>query len=110
VQESLEDDKAMDMVSINLLGKTSFADAMVIASGRSDRHIGSIATHLVKRLKGAGIKPVRTEGLRQGDWVLVDAGDVIIHLFRPEVRLFYNLEKMWSVDTTTQFNPGRAAV
>lgn len=110
MQESLEDDKAIDMVSINLLGKTMFADAMVIASGRSDRHIGSIATHLVKRLKDAGIKPVRTEGLRQGDWVLVDAGDIIVHLFRPEVRQFYNLEKMWSVDTSVQDSAGRAAV
>ena len=107
----------MEMASINLIGKTMFADAMVIATGRSDRHIGSIASHLVKRLKDAGIKPVRTEGLSQGDWVLVDAGDVIVHLFRPEVRQFYNLEKMWSVDTTAQNssgsaleNPGRTTV
>jgi ribosome-associated protein len=102
VQESLEDDKAIDIVSINLQGKTLFADNMVIASGRSGRHIGSMAAHLAENLKKAEYGSCRTEGMAQGDWVLLDAGDVVVHLFRPEVRAFYNLEKMWSVDMSVR--------
>lgn len=94
----LEDAKAEDIVSIDLEGKSSVADAMVIASGRSQRHVGAIADQLVKKLKDHGYGRVKTEGMAACDWVLVDAGDVIIHLFRPEVREFYNLEKMWSAD------------
>ncbi len=74
---------------------------MVITSGRSQRHVGAITEHLQKRLKGAGLGPVRIEGLPQRNWVLIDAGDVIVHIFRPEIRTFYNLEKMWSVSPPT---------
>ncbi len=87
------------MVSIDLQGKTTVADAMVIASGRSHRHVSAMCDHLARRLKEAGLGSVRIEGLPHCDWVLIDAGDVVVHLFRPEVRTFYNLEKMWSVDT-----------
>jgi len=95
VTGSLQGDKAEAIVVIELDGKSSIADYMVIASGRSQRHVAATAEHLVERLKAAGLKPVPSEGLRQGDWVLIDGGDVIVHLFRPEVRSFYNLEKMW---------------
>jgi ribosome-associated protein len=91
---SLEDDKAEDIVVIDLAGKTSIADAMVVASGRSPRQVGAMADHLVEMLKSQGHK-VTMEGKTNCDWVLVDAGDVVVHLFRPEVRVFYNLEKMW---------------
>ena len=95
---SLDDDKAEDVVTIDLEGQSSLADAIVIASGRSSRHVASIADHLARRLKegGYGTRPVN--GAAQGDWVLVDAGDVIVHVFRPEVRDYYDLEGMWSVD------------
>lgn len=98
VLQSLDDSKAEQIVSIDLTGKTSIGDYMVIASGRSDRHVGSIADHLLKKLKDAGVKGVSVEGMPQCDWVLIDAGDIIVHVFRPEVREFYNLEKMWSAD------------
>ena len=88
--------KAEDSVTIDLTGKSSIADYMVVASGRSQRHVSSIAEHVVKDVEKAGVSDVRVEGLRQGDWVLIDAGDVIVQLFRPEVRAHYNLEKMWS--------------
>lgn len=94
---ALDDDKAEDIVSIDLDGKSSVADLMIIASGRSNRHVGAIADHLVRRLKEAGHGKARVEGLRTCDWVLIDAGDIIVHVFRPEVRQFYDLEKMWSV-------------
>ncbi len=98
---SLDDDKAEDIVTIDLQGKTSIADYMVVANGRSNRQVAAIAQHLMQRLKNAGHGSCQAEGLQQGDWVLIDAGDVIIHLFRPEVRAFYNLEKMWSVNLST---------
>jgi ribosome-associated protein len=98
ILRSLEDDKAQDVVTIDLAGKSSMADSMVVASGRSHRHVSAVADHLQRRLKEAGLGKVRVEGLPQCDWVLIDAGDVIVHLFRPEVREFYNLEKMWSGD------------
>jgi ribosome-associated protein len=88
--------KAEDSLTINLTGKSSIADFMVVASGRSQRHVASIADQVVKDIEKAGGPRVRVEGLRQGDWVLIDAGDVIVHVFRPEVRAHYNLEKMWS--------------
>jgi ribosome-associated protein len=88
--------KAEDIVSIDLTGKTSIADAMVVASGRSQRHVGAVADRVVKDLEKAGVARVRVEGMRQSDWVLIDAGDVIVHVFRPEVRDFYALEKMWA--------------
>ena len=94
---SLDDDKAENIVTIDLEGRTALCDAAVIASGRSSRHVGAMAEHLARRLKesGYGTRPISGQG--QGDWVLVDAGDVIVHLFRPEVRDYYDLEGMWSV-------------
>lgn len=91
----LEDDKAEDTQSIDVRGRTSIADFMVVATGRSNRHVAAIAEHLVEMLSKRGAKP-RTEGLPAADWVLLDAGDIIVHIFRPEVREFYNLEKMWA--------------
>ncbi len=96
VLDQLEDDQAQDVVSIPLEGKSSIADFMVIGSGRSTRQVASMAQKLAENLKKAGYGPVRLEGLPAADWVLVDAGDVVVHLFRPEVRSFYNLERMWA--------------
>jgi ribosome-associated protein len=93
---SLEDDKAEDILAIDIRGKSSFADMLIVASGRSARHVGALADHVMRKLKDSGVKDVRVEGLPQADWVLVDAGDVVIHLFRPEVRAFYNIEKIWA--------------
>ncbi len=92
----LDDDKAADTIRIDLTGKTTLADYMVVASGRSHRHVGAIAEHLRETLAKAGVHGMRVEGLPHCDWVLIDAGDVIVHVFRPEVRSFYNLEKMWA--------------
>jgi ribosome-associated protein len=94
----LEDAKAEEIVSIDLAGKTSLADTMVVASGRSQRHVGAIADRLLRQLKEQHSTGVRVEGLPLCDWVLIDAGDVIVHVFRPEARAFYNIEKMWSSD------------
>ncbi|WP_084397841.1 ribosome silencing factor [Henriciella aquimarina] len=99
VISSLEDDKAEDITVIDLEGKSSLADMMVIASGRSARHVAAIADHLAQTVKDATGRPVKLEGLPNADWVLLDIGDIIIHLFRPEVRAFYNLEKIWSDDS-----------
>ena len=98
VTDTLDGAKAENVAVIDLEGKTSIGDYMVVASGRSQRHVGAVADHLIKALKDAGYGRARVEGLPQGDWVLIDAGEVIVHLFRPEVREFYNLEKMWSAD------------
>lgn len=95
VVTSLEDDKAEDIVSFDIRGKSSVADTLIIASGRSQRHVGALADHVMRKLKDAGVKEVRVEGLPQCDWVLVDAGDIVVHIFRPEVRGFYNIEKIW---------------
>lgn len=95
VTTSLEDDKAENVVVIELAAKSTMADYMVIASGRSSRQVGAMAEHLREKLKEAGCEGVGVEGTTRCDWVLVDGGDVIVHLFRPEVREFYNLEKMW---------------
>ena len=97
VETSLDDDKAEGIIVIDLAGKTSLTDYMVIASGTSQRHVGAMAENLRETIKKSGIKNVSVEGQRQCDWVLIDAGDIIIHLFRPEVREFYNIEKMWGV-------------
>ena len=97
---SLSDSKAEDIVSIDITGKSPMTDQVVVASGRSHRHVGAIADHLLRDLKEAGHGSARVEGLPQCDWVLIDAGDVIIHVFRPEVRAFYNIEKLWSADLT----------
>lgn len=101
VIDTLEDDKAEDVISIDLTGKSSVTDIMVVASGRSNRHVGAIADHLIQALKDAGHAQIRVEGLKACDWVLIDAGDVVVHIFRPEVRSFYDLEKMWSVTPDT---------
>ena len=93
----LDDDKAQDIVFIDLKDKSSFADGLVVASGRSHRHVGAIADHLLRALKDAGHGRAKVEGLPHCDWGLIDAGDVVVHLFRPEVRGYYNLEKIWSV-------------
>ncbi len=93
---SLEDSKAEDIVTIPLESRSALADAMIVASGRSDRHVSAIAEHLLRRLKKAGRRDFSVEGLEHADWVLVDVGDIIVHIFRPEVRAFYNLEKLWS--------------
>jgi len=98
VISSLDQDKAEDVLSIPLAGKSSVADFMVIASGRSSRQVAAMAEHLEFRLKQAGVGILGLEGVRQGDWVLIDANDVIVHLFRPEVREFYGLERMWAND------------
>ena len=97
--ESLEKFKAQDIVKIDLSGKTSIADFMLIASGTSSRQIRAMAEHTVTMIKKNIKVPVNIEGLNQGDWVLIDSGDIIIHLFRPEVREFYNLEKMWQINS-----------
>jgi ribosome-associated protein len=94
VLASLEDSKAENIVSIDIQGKSSLGDYMVVASGRSHRHVAAVADHLLKALKDAGMG-VRVEGLSSADWVLIDAGDIIVHVFRPEVREFYNIEEMW---------------
>jgi ribosome-associated protein len=92
----IDDLKAEDTITIDLAGKTSIADFMVVTSGRSNRQVGAIADHLLKDLAEAGVRGVRVEGMPHCDWVLVDTGEVIVHIFRPEVRSFYNLEKLWS--------------
>ena len=96
VEVSLEEDKAEDICVINLAGKSTIAEYMVIATGRSKRHLKSIADRLAERLKVAGISPIGVEGKGEADWILLDLGDVIVQLFRQEVREFYELEKMWA--------------
>ena len=108
VLHSLDEDQAQDVVSIPLEGKSSIADHMVIASGRSTRQVAAIATHLAERLKQGGHGNPRIEGLPAADWVLIDAGDVVVHLFRPEVRSFYNLERMWGFGDEGAVASGRA--
>jgi len=103
VLASLDDDQAVDTVSIPLAGKSSIADHMVVASGRSTRQVASMAQKLAEKIKAEFGRSARIEGLPNADWVLIDAGDVIVHLFRPEVRSFYNLERMWA------FGDGAAA-
>jgi len=98
IEKSLDDDKAENLVAIDLTGKSSIADYMVIASGRSARQLGAMAEHLQVKLKHSGIAKVGIEGATAGDWLLVDGGDIIIHLFRPDVRGLYNLEKMWGME------------
>ncbi|MBL4756397.1 MAG: ribosome silencing factor [Rhizobiales bacterium] len=100
--DSLEDAKAEEIVSIPLAGKSSIADYMVVATGRSTRHVSAVSERVVSDMRDAGWGKAKTEGQDQCDWVLIDAGDVIIHVFRPEVRDFYNLEKMWTAETPPQ--------
>jgi ribosome-associated protein len=96
ILDAMEDAKAEEIIPINVEGRSSMADGMVIASGRANRHVAAIADQLVEKLKAFGQKDIRVEGLETSDWVLVDAGNIIVHIFRPEVRSFYNLEKLWS--------------
>ena len=96
----LDDAKAEDIVTIDLKGKSSMGDYMVIATGKTDRHVGAVADQLSQKLKEDGHSRVRVEGQPQCDWVLIDAGAIIVHVFRPEVREFYNLEKLWTPDRT----------
>ena len=104
VLQSLDDDQAVDVVTIPLAGKSNIADHMVIASGRSTRQVASMANKLADRIKAEFRKNVRIEGLPAADWVLIDADDVIVHLFRPEVRTFYNLERMWAFGDDSGLN------
>ena len=96
VLDRLDEMKAEDTVTIDLRGKSSIADYMIVTTGRANRHVGAIAENVVKELGQAGMKGVHVEGLPNADWVLIDTGDVIVHVFRPEVRTFYSLEKMWA--------------
>lgn len=98
VAQQLDDDKAENILNIPLAGKSPMADAMVVASGRSARHVAALADKVSRKLKEAGASKVRVEGLPNADWVLIDAGDIIVHIFRPEVREFYNLERIWASD------------
>ena len=97
--KALEDDKAEDLLFIDLQGKSSLADFMIIASGRSGRHVAALADHVSQEVKKLTGRPANVEGMPNADWVLIDTGDIIVHLFRPEVREFYNLEKIWASDT-----------
>jgi ribosome silencing factor RsfS/YbeB/iojap len=108
VRRSLEDDKAEDIVVIDLAGKSAFADYMVIATGRSNRQVVAIADHLAERLKQASHGYIPVEGKQGGDWVLVDGGDVVVHVFRPEPRAFYALEKMWALENEGAAKPKAA--
>ena len=108
ILSSLDDDKAENVVTIDLEGRSALADSIVIATGRSSRHVSSIAEHLARRLKEAGYGTRPTSGTGTGDWALVDAGDIIVHVFRPEVRDYYDLEGMWSVGEPVK-ESGRAA-
>lgn len=105
ILDTLEDHKAIDVAVIDLRGKSTIGDYMVVASGASSRQVIALADSLVRTLKDHGLKGLTPEGLRQGDWVLIDAGDVIVHLFRPEVRTFYSLEKMWEADLEASDKP-----
>lgn len=98
ILECLDDAKAEETIAVDITGKSSLADHMVVTSGRSQRHVGAVADQVITALRDAGHGKPRVEGLPHCDWVLVDAGDVIVHIFRPEVREFYNIEKMWQAD------------
>lgn len=102
VMTCLEDSKAEEITTIDIQDKSALADYMVIASGRSNRHVSAVADHLLRELKSAGHKSIKVEGLQSADWVLVDIGDIIVHLFRPEVREFYSLEKMWQMPASEE--------
>ena len=102
----LDDEKTHDIVFIDLKDKSTIADSIVVASGRSHRHVSAVADHLLRAIKEGGHGKARVEGMPACDWVLIDAGDVVVHLFRPEVRSFYNLEKIWSVDSAHRIDVG----
>ena len=98
ILDTLDDAKAEETVAVDIIGKSSLADHMVVTSGRSQRHVAAVADQVITALRDNGYGKPRVEGLPHADWVLVDAGDVIVHIFRPEVREFYNIEKMWQAD------------
>ena len=100
----LNEHSAQDIIEIDIRGKSSISDYMIVASGRSNRHVGALSDYLIKSLKNIGKKNIGIEGLKGCDWVLIDVGDVIIHLFRPEVRAFYNMEKIWSIPSPLDLN------
>ncbi len=106
IEKALDDDKAQDIVSIKIHDSSAITDYMIVATGTSNRHVHSLAENLKQKLTDAGVKNIRVEGLSQSDWVVLDIGDIIVHIFRPEVRSFYNIEKMWSIqgpfDSTPQ--------
>lgn len=104
---AIEDAKAENTVHIDITGKSSLADHMVVTSGRSNRHVGAVADQVARALKDVGFDKPRIEGLPHCDWVLIDAGDVIVHIFRPEVRDFYNIEKMWAADFSADQGSGK---
>ena len=104
VTKSLDDDKALDIKIIDLTNQSAIADYLVIASGTSSAHVKGMADKLKDRLNGRGLKNIKTEGGTTGDWVVLDAGDIVVHLFRPEVREFYNIEKMWNMGTPPPSN------
>ena len=104
LQEVLDDNKAEDVVSIDLEGKSSVADYLLIATGRSARHVSAIADYVLRAAKAAGLGQLETEGMSSNDWILIDAGDVIVHVFRNEVRDYYNLEKIWSVSLSREMD------
>jgi ribosome-associated protein len=105
IVDSLEDDKAANIVTIDLAGRASFADRMVVATGLADRQITAMATHLEDKLEAAGLKRVQIEGSAGSDWVLIDAGDIVVHLFKPEARLMYALERMWGAELDEESAP-----
>ena len=108
IEQSLDADKALDVVTIELDEQSGIADYMVIATGTSSRHVSAMAEKLKDRLESRGLSKVRIEGLASADWVVLDAGDVVVHLFRPEVRSFYNIEKMWGSPHPLSLVPGHA--
>ncbi len=104
ILDVLDEHSAQEIIEIDIRGKSSISDYMIIASGRSNRHVGALSDYLIKSLKNTGKKNIGIEGLKSCDWVLIDVGDVIVHLFRPEVRAFYNIEKIWSMPSPLGLN------
>lgn len=104
ILDVLDEHSAQEIIEIDIRGKSSISDYMIVASGRSNRHVGALSDYLIKSLKNTGKKNIGVEGLKSCDWVLIDVGDVIVHLFRPEVRAFYNIEKIWSMPSPLGLN------
>jgi ribosome-associated protein len=104
ILDVLDEHSAQEIIEIDIRGKSSISDYMIVASGRSNRHVGALSDYLIKSLKNTGKKNIGIEGLKSCDWVLIDVGDVIVHLFRPEVRAFYNIEKIWSMPSPLGLN------
>ena len=104
ILDVLDEHSAQDIIEIDIRGKSSISDYMIVTSGRSNRHVGALSDYLIKSLKNIGKKNIGIEGLKSCDWVLIDVGDVIVHLFRPEVRAFYNIDKIWSMPSPLNLN------